>query len=321
MASGQAVARLPALTRLLRLHARVLLAHTPARGPTPTRTPPSALADAAGWGDGGGRGAGDWQAGAAVPDLRSHGGQRHLECALAGRGGAAFDGGSRGGDVPTRRCGAPPPTHPPRSTRPPPPRPRPPVVHAAWHERFKGVRTLIIAPRELEKRDIARGALTSPYQYDREPFRVRAKDFWPLCKAHSLIHKFIPSLSHEAGARVGHAPRPVLCAPRPRRPLSRLRPCRLSGTAPLSAPPPAPRHSPPPPPPPAPHPPPCRWAHPAGVRGALCARHLPRAAEVEVCAPQLCGLSPLAAPGQHGPPAAAAGDAAQHGTGLQGAGG
>ena len=42
-----------------------------------------------------------------------------------------------------------------------------------------------------------------------ESFHVRRKEFWPLTKAHSLIHTFIPQLCHEAdglifqGAQVG----------------------------------------------------------------------------------------------------------------------
>lgn len=36
------------------------------------------------------------------------------------------------------------------------------------------------------------------YEYDREPFGVRKKEFYPLDKADKVIHDLIPKLSHES---------------------------------------------------------------------------------------------------------------------------
>ena len=36
------------------------------------------------------------------------------------------------------------------------------------------------------------------YEYDRELFRIRRKEFWPLSKAKWALQEKIPTLSHES---------------------------------------------------------------------------------------------------------------------------
>ncbi|PSC72146.1 mRNA-capping enzyme isoform X1 [Micractinium conductrix] len=73
-----------------------------------------------------------------------------------------------------------------------------PIVDRPWMERYRLIQKSVIEPRQLERRKIDTRQWGYPYEYHKEAFHVRRKEFWPLTKAHSLIHKFIPQLCHEA---------------------------------------------------------------------------------------------------------------------------
>ncbi|EFN54818.1 hypothetical protein CHLNCDRAFT_24090 [Chlorella variabilis] len=72
------------------------------------------------------------------------------------------------------------------------------LVDHPWMERFKLIQRFVVEPRQLERHKITSKQWQYPYQYEKEAFHVRRKDFWPLTKAHKLIHEFIPNLCHEA---------------------------------------------------------------------------------------------------------------------------
>lgn len=80
-----------------------------------------------------------------------------------------------------------------------------PLVDRPWMERYKLIESEVIVPRNLEKHKIQTGQWQYHYQYDKEAFHVRRKEFWPLTKAKSLIDKFIPQLSHEADGLIFQA--------------------------------------------------------------------------------------------------------------------
>lgn len=65
-------------------------------------------------------------------------------------------------------------------------------------ERWGAIKSEVIQPRENEKHSMAQPQARFVYLYEREPFRVRRKDFWPLPLADKLLNKLIPSLPHEA---------------------------------------------------------------------------------------------------------------------------
>lgn len=61
----------------------------------------------------------------------------------------------------------------------------------------------VLKSRKTEKLVIERAragkqAYPVHYEYDRELFSVRQKQFWPLCSAKKLLQELIPTLSHES---------------------------------------------------------------------------------------------------------------------------
>lgn len=72
------------------------------------------------------------------------------------------------------------------------------VVDRPWKERFDLIQSQVVEPRKLERRKIESKQWKYAYQYEKEAFHVRRKDFWPLTAARTLIHKFMPLLSHES---------------------------------------------------------------------------------------------------------------------------
>lgn len=55
------------------------------------------------------------------------------------------------------------------------------------------------------------GFPSPPSPLAQEAFHVRRKDFWPLTKAHKLIHDFIPNLCHEADGLIFQGAQARVC--------------------------------------------------------------------------------------------------------------
>ncbi|GAB4819049.1 hypothetical protein N2152v2_006095 [Parachlorella kessleri] len=73
-----------------------------------------------------------------------------------------------------------------------------PLVERPWKDRYAMIEDLVVKPRTSERQKIESKHWGFPYQYDKEPFRVRRKEFWPLPRADKLLNTFIPNLCHEA---------------------------------------------------------------------------------------------------------------------------
>lgn len=56
----------------------------------------------------------------------------------------------------------------------------------------------IVNPRLAERELSERGKLKYKYDYNKEPFSVRKKGFYPLAESRKLVEKLIPQLTHES---------------------------------------------------------------------------------------------------------------------------
>lgn len=67
-----------------------------------------------------------------------------------------------------------------------------------WKDRYCMIEDLVVRPRKTENKKIQKLEWKFPYQYHKEEFNVRRKEFWALPSADKLLNNFIPMLSHEA---------------------------------------------------------------------------------------------------------------------------
>ncbi|KDD75262.1 mRNA capping enzyme [Helicosporidium sp. ATCC 50920] len=72
------------------------------------------------------------------------------------------------------------------------------LVKLPWKKRYDILQRDVVGPRQREGGAIGAGQLALPYRYDQEPFRVRRKEFWTLGQSRTLLHRFIPAVSHES---------------------------------------------------------------------------------------------------------------------------